>query len=663
MTEPSAIGNVAELDQGQVLLPGFVTRQEDGLYVDLLAIDSNALMQQFVERVFAAGARFTDLDYELFLNLLFLWQPADIDRKLDDLKRRGKPPAVRLAADIVPFPAERRVAYRNVKFLDGGKAAEYIFEQISIERSLDDPAAPDGSGKRTVAERLYPDFDEFVADLWEKGLRFGIDAKAVREAIARDKSERVTIANLTLPKEGKDASIDEQTDLLHRDDAPRLLPNGKMDLRQYRNRFPQVSAGTRLFKKVPRVLGVSGWDVQGRELQPAAVKDFDIETLAGPGTEVVREGASEVIVAAMDGFLDIDAQSGQISVVDKIISREGVSMRTTGDLSLSGDEYEEHGEVQEKRVVEGHSMTFLADVFGRIVSDGGRVTLKRNISGGSVQNVGGEVFVEGGASRAVLEARRGAVTANHAETCVIIAERVKLGRAIRCDIVADVVEIQVSEGSAIAAKKVVIDNATVRRDEGTVVTMLLPDLTVFDKDIAAIDAARAETEAQIAKINEGISALVAEPDMKSYMTIQARIKAGTLTMSDAQKSQWQGLTARVAPNLRRIAALSKQIQSLHQSIVDGTAERERLKREREDASLDISCVLKAVEGDARVRTLRLGGAGTPLANLPPKELHMKLREAGPEANRLFSAGFGSFEWAAPVEGADEPPADSPETKA
>lgn len=662
MTEPSVIGNVADLDQGQVLLPGFVTRQEDGLYIDLLAIDSNALMQQFVERVFSAGARFADLDYELFLNLLFLWQPADIDRKLDDLKRRGKPPSLRLAADIVPFPASRRAAYRGVKFLDGGKAAEYIFEQISVERVIDDPEAPDGSGKRTVSDRLYPDFDEFIADLWDKGLRFGIDAKAVREAIARDKAERVTIANMTPPTEGKDAGIDEQTDLLHRDDAPRLLPNGRMDLHHYRNRFPQVSAGTRLFKKIPRIAGVSGWDVQGKELAPADVKDFDIETLAGPGTEVVRESGGEFVVAAMDGFLDIDAQSGQISVVDKIISREGVSMRTTGDLSLSGDEYEEHGEVQEKRVVEGHNMTFLADVFGRIVSDGGRVTLKRNISGGAVQDAGGEVFIEGGASSATLDARRGSVTANHAENCIVIAERVSIGRAIRCAIVADVVEIQLSEGSVIAAKKIAIEKATMRRDDGTAVTVLMPDPEPFERGIRAIDAARTEAEGQIAKINEGIAAIVAEPEMKSYMTIQARVKAKTLVMSDAQKIQWQGLLTRIAPNLRRIAALNNQVGDLRQAIADGEAEREKIKRERQEASLDIACTIKAVAGDTRVRRLRVSADGPPLANLPAKELHMKLREPGAEANRLFAGHGGSFEWVAPVEGVEEPPAGSVETK-
>ncbi|MDO8931867.1 MAG: FapA family protein [Rhodocyclaceae bacterium] len=652
MTEPSAIGNVAELKEGQLLLPGFISRRSDGLYIDLLAIDSRALVLQFVERVFAAGARFVDLDYELFLDLLFNWQPADIDRQLQEFKRKGKPPQVRLAQDIVPFPDERRGIYRGVKILDGGKAAEYLFEQISVEREVDDPEAPDGSGRRTVSERLYADFDEFIAALWDKNLRYGIDARAVREAIARDKAERLAIASMKPPTQGKDASVDEQTDLLHRDDAPRLLPNGRMDLHHYRNRFPQVTAGTRLFKKVPRLDGISGWDVQGKELEPAAIKDFDIQTLAGPGTTVIKDGAGECVVAVADGFLNIDAQSGQISVIDKIVSREGVSMRTTGDLSLAGDEYEEHGEVQENRSIEGHNMTFLADVFGNIVSDGGVVTLKRNISGGSIQNAGGEVFVEAGASRSTLESRGGTVTANHAETCLIIADKVRLGRAIRCEIVADDVEIESSEGCAIAAKKVVLKNSGMRKDEATNLTMLLPDLTHYDREAGRLRETRAEIEAEIEKCGIEFQELAGLPDMKTYLAIQPRVKSKELVMSAAQQTQWQALLTRLAPTLRRFAALNGELQAARQELTDTDAEIVALGQERMAAARGIACTIAAVTGDTQVHTLRPSFEDKPLAQLPPKELHKRLREAGDVSSRLFSGSSGSFEWQAPEEAAD-----------
>jgi hypothetical protein len=420
-------------------------------------------------------------------------------------------------------------------------------------------------------------------------------------------------------------------------------------LHHYRNRFPQVTAGTRLFRKIPRIAGISGWDVQGKELAPEAVKDFDIATLAGPGTEVKRDGG-ECVVATMDGFLDIDAQSGQISVLDKIVSREGVSMRTTGDLSLAGDDYEEHGEVQEKRVVEGHNMTFLADIFGKIVSDGGRVTLKRNISGGAIQNAGGGIFIEGGASRSLLEARRGSVTANHAETCVIVADKVTLGRAIRCDIVADEVEIQSSEGSSIAAKRVTIKSATERKDDGTVVTLLMPDLSRFEREAARLEDMRREAAAEIAASENSLAELAALPDMKTYLTIQPRIKAG-MTMGASQQVQWQALLARIAPTLRQMAGLNGDMKAAQETIAETAQELAALALERQTSTQGICCNIEAVAGFTTVRTLRQSFDEKPLANLAPKDLHMRLREAGDASARLFSDDSGSFEWQPPAEDA------------
>ena len=648
MNETSVVGDVTTLASGQILLPTFMRRQADGLYVDLLALDSWGLVAQFVERVFTAGARFADLDYDLFINLVFRWEPEDINRQLEECKRKGRMPLLRLARDIVAFPEERRDIYRGVKILGGGKSAEYMFEQLTVEREVAEPISVDGSGSRKVRERLYADFDEFVAALWSKGVRFGIDAKAVRDAIARDKVERITIAQSTPPLEGTDASIDEQTDLLHRDDAPRLLPNGRMDLRQYRNRFPQVSAGTRLFKKVPRRLGRSGCDVQGKELAPTAVKDFDIQTLVGPGTQIVRDGDTECVVAAADGFLDIDAKSGQISVVDKIVSREGVSMRTTGDLSLAGDDYEEHGEVQEKRVVEGHNMTFLADVYGKLVSDGGRITIKQNVSGGAARSVGGVIEVAEAASRATLEAPGGEVYIARAESCVVIAAKVRIGRAVSCDIVADAVEIEQCEGCAIAAKTVVLKNVGARKDEATAVSILLPDLGQFDRELAEMEETRTKLAQAIEQRNAPLQMLTAHDDMKRYLSIQPRLKAKTLVMNPAQQTQWEAVLDRVAPLLRRVTALNEELKAMRLELETTVQKIGALARAREEAGQGISCSFETVSGETRAHTLRQD-SDAPLASLPAKELHRSLREIGGATSRLYSGCEGSFIWQPPAE--------------
>lgn len=645
MSEPSAIGNLADLQAGQVLLPSFIHRGDDGLYIDLPSLDSRAMLAQFAGRVFSSGARFRELDYETFVDLAYLTTPVEMDRRLEEFRRKDKPPRVWLARDIVPFPPERRDLYRGLKVAHNGQSAEYLFEQISVERDEPDFNSPEGV--RKTSERQYLDFDEFVAAMWVKGLCFGIDAKAVREAIARDKGERLGIAQARQPHAGKDASVDEQTDLLHRDDAPRILSNGRMDLRHYRNRFPQVSAGTRLFKKVQRALGDSGWDVQGKELPPPAVKDFEIETLAGPGTQVVRESGAEFVVAVRDGFLDIDASSNLISIVDKIINREGVSMRTTGDLSLAGEEFEEHGEVQERRNVEGHNMRFRAAVFGNIVSAGGRIAIDTTISGGSARSPGGAIVIEGAASRSLLEAAGGEVSAARAETSLIMARRVRIGRAIACDIVADVVEIEEAEGCAIAAKTVVIKTARARKDEAVFVSLLMPDAEAFERGEAALAESRDEAKAEAQQLAAGIKALTEHPDVKTYLTIQPKLKSGKLVMNPAQSLKWQELLTRIAPTLHRISARNIELKAAYDRISGAEAELAASKQARADALAQVRVAIETVGGDTVVRSVYLSFDAPPLSSLPPKELHKRLRGVGLTGNHLFAGSGGSFSWQPP----------------
>jgi hypothetical protein len=505
-----------------------------------------------------------------------------------------------------------------------------------------------GYDTQTLSERAYLDFDEFIAACWNKGLRYGIDAVAVREAIARDKSERVVVACQKPPLQGRDASIEEQTEALHRDDSPHIRPDGRMDLRHFRNRFPQVVSGMTLFKKLPRVPGVSGWNVAGRELAPEAVQDFDIGTLAGPGTRIERgEDGQEYVYAAMDGFLNIDTQSGQVAITDKIVNKEGVSIRTTGDLALAGDEYEEHGEVQERRVVEGHNMTFFADVFGSVESDGGRIVVKQAISGGAARSPGGSIVVEGSASRATLEARRGSIEAAQVEGSLLVGKSVRIGRAVGCDIVADEVVIEFAEGCAIAARSVRIDATAARKQEGTIVTLLLPDLERYATEIDAAAAARSAAELATAPLRAALAALAEQPDMKSYLALQPRIKAKTLVMTAAQEANWQKLLGRIAPTLRDYARLHGELQALQGRAQEAASRIGELEAERAAALGAIRCAIAEVRGETIVRRRMVLPDAPALASLPAKELHMKLREAGAAAERIFSGEDGAVEWAPP----------------
>lgn len=646
----SAVGNLTELHEGEVLLPGFVRRGNDGLYVELSAIDSNDLFRAFVERVFTAGARFAGLDYDVFRSLLFDLEPDDIGRLAEQQAKQGKRSELRLADDIVPFPLERRQFYRSVKTLGKGEGAEYFFEPVLVEVPAEiPPDAPPGTPPPPPRQvRVKLDFDEFVADLWEKGIRFGLDQAAVRAAIGGDKTERVVVARLKPPTPGKDASVAEQSDALYRDNSPFIRPDGRMDLRHFRNRFPQVRQGTLLFKKLPRTPGKLGWDVAGKALDPGEPKDFDLSTMAGPGTRVENLPGGEYIVAGMDGFLNIDTRSNQISVTEKIINREGVSLRTTGDLTLSGDEFEEHGEVQEQRNVEGKNMTFRADVFGNVVSNGGRVVLKKNLAGGSaIAREGGSVVVEGSASRAVVEAREGEITLAYAESCFIFGRKVTLGRAINCDIYAEELTVDQAEGCAMAAARVTVAASRARKDVETVISVLLPDLAPYVNWLEGLKKSRSDAERLLAEKSRELEALAAAPEVKGYLTLSRQIKTNTMRLTADQEAAFQRLRERLAPQLAKMEALQGAVKAARISQDGVTVQMEQVANRAREAFAGIGCAIGKVEGETVVRLLRGHETVLPAKVLPPKDLRAALRKIHAGSDRLFSGSSGSFEWKCP----------------
>jgi hypothetical protein len=67
----SAIGNLADLQEGQLALSRFIVQRDAGLYVSLSRLESATDFSDFVNRVFASGLYFRGLDYPRFLSLLY----------------------------------------------------------------------------------------------------------------------------------------------------------------------------------------------------------------------------------------------------------------------------------------------------------------------------------------------------------------------------------------------------------------------------------------------------------------------------------------------------------------------------------------------------------------------------------------------------------------
>ena len=647
MTQQSSEGMLGDPKRMDILLPEYLLRQPGGIYVELSLFPVGGGFAEFLDRLFGAGARFLGLDYSLLTDLLY-----DYDAILAAHGTSGK---VKLAADIVDFSPKRKGLYKTVKVDAEGKHAEYLFEPVQIgvevevpvygEPGADGVAPIVGSARKTVMQPTKLDLDEFIADMWLKDVRFGIDVDGVADAISRGEAARMDVAFQLDATEGSDAEIEEASDALRRDNSPKRLSNGMADLRRFQNRFPQIAKGARLLKKKKRVLGKPGFRVNGAMIEPPLPADFDLLTLAGEGTRVENQGVNEFIVAGRDGFLSLDVATNHIAVTEKIENKGGISAKTTGDLSLSGDDIIEHGEVQEGRVVEGKNMAFHSDVYGEVVSHGGFILLERNLSNGRVINRGGgDVTSNGRMLNSVIEAWGGVVTAKYAEGCLIMGDSVVVERAVNCEIVGESVQIGSAEGCGIAGKKIRISSSSERRDKQNIVSMLVPGLTQIDAQINQVRRAIVECRNIIEAKEQELAQIRADEEVAKYLALEASIRQGNIKLSGAQQENWQKMTAKFAGPLRAMDRLGKEQQEQLQRIAAFEQEQKHLMIEREKSGADIYCEIAAVSGDTRVRTMVSFNGVAGLQQIAASDLRIRLREQGFPLERVFMESEGSLEW-------------------
>lgn len=596
-----------------------IIERADGVYADPAA--QPGTLAAAVDGIYRAGKFLAGLDYPAFLHALYGTGPA----------RQGSDGMVRIAGAIAAFDPARRALYRPIKIANG--YAEYYFEPVWMP----DPADPGAAG---LPARL--DADEFVADAWLKGIRFGIEFGAVRAMIGASKADRITVARRLEPVPGDDARIDEVSDDIHRNNAPRQLANGRLDLNSFQNRFPQIQPGVRLLRKVPASQGRPGFEMAGTALPSKPGRDADLASYAGPGTRVERTRDGEFLVSERAGFLSVEAKTSRISIEDKIVSRDGVSVRTTGNLSLTGD-YEEFGEVQEKRVIEGEGITVHGDVYGRLASRGGTILLHANLVGGSAHNKRGDIRVRGVASSALIQAVDGAIVLERAENCIVAGTRVTIAHAVNCEIIGDEVTVGQAEGSAIAARHVTIDFALPRKQGEMLVCVLRPEGPQIGEVIDAVAKRIAQFGELAARHKAEMESLAARPEVRRYLMVASRVRKGEVKLSPEQARQFQQMAQDVAPMLKEVADASARVKAAEVEQQKGGQMLAGLETQRRDAAVVSRVTLRQVHGDTQVRVLGFSPTGGSPYLMPPREIKARLR--GPQRGALlFGGATGSFTW-------------------
>ncbi len=610
-------------DAGTPAVGHCIVKLADGVYADP-SMPASALSAA-LDGVFASNNYFANLNYAVLIRALYGVGP--------DLPRLASGEImIRFASAIVPFAPARRALYKAVKLANG--QAEYYFEPVYLA----DPGDPEAGG---VPAQL--DVDEFIADMWGKGVRFGIDVAAVRSAIMSGKAERVIVAQRLAAQPGVNAHIVEVSSDIHRSDAPRQLANGKLDLMAFQNRFPQIKQGARLLRKVPRAPGVDGYELSGIAIVPPIPEDIELGSMAGPGTLIDRTPEGEFLVAQQAGFLNVDSATSQLSVGDKIVSRDGVSARTTGNLQLTGD-YEEFGEVQEKRVIEGEGITIHADVFGNIVSRGGLIQLNRNLVGGTAHNARGDIIVKGIASGSVIQTTLGEVVIHRAESCIISGTRVTIEHAANCEIMADDVVIKHAEGCAIAARRVSIEVAGPRKQIEMAIFALVPDCARIDEVIIAMNQRVGQFGQLAAQRKAEMEAMTSEPEVRKYVMLASKIRKKELVLTPEQVPAFQKMAIQVGPALKAIAKVSLDVKAAETEQAAGLALIAQLERQLSDNAGVSAVAVNMVEGETTVRLMKFNPDGTILYDVPAKDIKARLRASTVGGEQLFNGTSGQIAW-------------------
>jgi uncharacterized protein (DUF342 family) len=603
-------------------LPIGLVKRADGIYIDL-GMPKPALVAA-INHVFQSGCYLPGLSYPVLIKALYGVGP-----------ELPKTEAVRLAREIRVIDAERLPLYKNPKM--GHGYAEYYFELLYLEETT----LPDGTVLPERQTRL--DIDEFIADMWNKGIVFGIDVAAVQAAMAASKPDRITFATDLEPEPGQDATVEEVSSDLHRSDAPKARADGRIDLQSFQNRFPQIKNNMRLLKKLPAVPGLPGFDLTGRMTAPEPPKDLTLRFLAGEGTEAKMLEDGEYLISTREGFLSVDAKSNRISITDKIISLEGVSGRTTGNLQLAGA-YEEYGDVQEQRDVTGSDITVHGNVYGNIHSRGGTVVLDKNLVSGSISNADGSISIAGVASNSVIHTRSGKVTIGRAENCVITGSSVEVGEASNCEIIADGIVISVAEGCAIAGRNVEIESAGPRRRTEMVIYVLVKDVTQFDQEIAELDL-RVAAFAQANQANlEEMNRIAAVPDVRRYLALAAKLRTQELTLTAEQGQHLRKISGAVATELQAINKLKLDLQVGQTQLTLLEDRLARVIEQKVEAAGIARCGLHMVSGETVVRTMPFTADSAALTLLPPKDIKQRLRGTPTGGELLFAESMGSLDW-------------------
>lgn len=212
----------------------------------------------------------------------------------------------------------------------------------------------------------------------------------------------------------------------------------------------------------------------------------------------------------------------------------------------------EHHEVPEGRVIHGHNMSFLAPVYGELVSNGGKIHLQDLFGWGSANDPFGSIRSAKRAFNATLMAPGGDIEVVSAESCLIVGRRVRVESAVNCQIFADSLDMGAACGCIIASRNIQIQRSDALKLEPTTITMVVPDLPDIESELAPLRANIADLRQITGTLKDRIDAYKANPALSQYLSIRAKVKSGVSKLTDEQAQGFSVMEQHLEPTAREL---------------------------------------------------------------------------------------------------------------
>ena len=218
---------------------------------------------------------------------------------------------------------------------------------------------------------------------------------------------------------------------------------------------------------------------------------------------------------------------------------------------------------------------------------------------------------------------------------LIMGKSVYIKKAVNCEIIGEELQLDITEGCAIAGKHLQITSTNMYKSLEAAISIILPDMAGYDSKITEAKTLLSKIENTIQARNQEIAAT--NPGFAKYLAMSEKLRAGTIKFSPEQHVAWQQVVNQFAPLMKGNNGLMQKGKVLEDSI-------KLLAQKRATCGTGESCQIEQILGDTIVRKLSLSTGLSAFRELAEPDLRNKLKELGDVQERIFTDNKGSLDW-------------------